>query len=197
MAGDDFCDEGPEFAGVVEFAQVAKLVDDDIVGQFLREERDLVIEIQVALSGTAAPSGLLIFDADLLELESVEFIEIFYPFDGEHKGNIFMLQIFFPIPFFETALFKALEIIQLAYYPAGLADNEFLGELNVHLVRQCDSQSAVMINGDAHSSRPLALFYYVFDLPFGEDYFFVHKAMGRDAMRTFGWNLRNIYDRGS
>ena len=49
VVGDGAGDEAPEARGVVEFGEVAELVDDDVVGYLGRKEEDLVIEIEISL----------------------------------------------------------------------------------------------------------------------------------------------------
>ncbi len=45
MAWNCSGDEDPEFRGMVEFAEVAQFMDDDVVGKFLGQERYFVIKI--------------------------------------------------------------------------------------------------------------------------------------------------------
>ena len=62
MVGHRACDEVPETWGVIELAQVAELVHDNVVGKLGRQKYDLVIEIQVPLFRTTAPTRLVILD---------------------------------------------------------------------------------------------------------------------------------------
>ena len=45
-----FGDEGPEARRVVEFAEMAEFVDDNVIGEMRRKECDVVIEIEVFLA---------------------------------------------------------------------------------------------------------------------------------------------------
>ena len=49
---------------MIEFFDVADLVDDHIVPKIRRQKSQLVIEVQIPLLGTAAPAALLIPDRD-------------------------------------------------------------------------------------------------------------------------------------
>jgi len=48
MVGNRIDDETPETLSVIQFRKMAKLVDDDVIGNICREKHDLVIEIYVA-----------------------------------------------------------------------------------------------------------------------------------------------------
>ncbi|MDB5244238.1 MAG: hypothetical protein JWN18_108 [Parcubacteria group bacterium] len=42
-------DESPKLSGVIELAQVAELVSDHVVGEVRRQERDLVVKVEITL----------------------------------------------------------------------------------------------------------------------------------------------------
>ena len=48
MVGNGVDDETPETLSVIQFREMAKLVDDDVIGYICREKHDFVIEIYVA-----------------------------------------------------------------------------------------------------------------------------------------------------
>ena len=48
MVGNRIDDETPETFSVIQFREMAKLVDDDVIGNICREKYDFVIEIYVA-----------------------------------------------------------------------------------------------------------------------------------------------------
>lgn len=83
---------------MVEFAEVAEFMDDDVVGEVVREQGETIAEIEVACAGTTAPAGFLIADTDFVVCESVELIKILQPFMDQLPRCLFMLQIFFPVP---------------------------------------------------------------------------------------------------
>lgn len=51
---------------MIEFSQVAELVDDDIVAEALRQKEQSIIEAEISLARTAPPTRLLIADADAI-----------------------------------------------------------------------------------------------------------------------------------
>lgn len=91
-------DQVPEGLGMVELGEVAEFVDDDVVGEAGRKEGELVAEIEVAMPGATAPSGLLVADSNFVIFESVELVEVFQAFMDQLAGRFFMGQIFFSIP---------------------------------------------------------------------------------------------------
>ena len=48
VIGNRIDDETPKTLRMVKFREMAKLVDDDVIGNICREKHDLVIEIYVA-----------------------------------------------------------------------------------------------------------------------------------------------------
>ena len=48
MVGNGANDETPETLSVIQFREMAKFVDDDVIGNICREKYDFVIEIYVA-----------------------------------------------------------------------------------------------------------------------------------------------------
>ena len=48
MVGNRIDDETPETLSVIQFREMAKLVDDDVIGNICWEKYDFVIEIYVA-----------------------------------------------------------------------------------------------------------------------------------------------------
>ena len=60
---------------MVEFFQMAELMDDYIILQFFRKMDDFIIKVQVSILGTASPSGLLVPDRNSLESEIIDLIE--------------------------------------------------------------------------------------------------------------------------
>jgi hypothetical protein len=58
MVGNCGCNESPEFRRMVELAEMAQFMDDNIVGELFRQKRYFVIKIEIPLFGTAAPTGL-------------------------------------------------------------------------------------------------------------------------------------------
>lgn len=69
-------DEAPEAFGVVEFGEMAELVDDDVVGDIGRQKYQFVIEIKVPFFRTTPPPRFVILDKDLADPKSVVGIEM-------------------------------------------------------------------------------------------------------------------------
>ena len=63
--------QGMELRAMVEVAQVAELVEQDIVPQRFLETHQVEIEVDIALGGTAAPVGDIVLDEDLPEGEAI------------------------------------------------------------------------------------------------------------------------------
>ena len=76
MVGNRIDDETPETLSVIQFREMAKLVDDDVIGNICREKHDFVIEIYVAFRRAAAPAGFMILYEHFPYLESVDVIEM-------------------------------------------------------------------------------------------------------------------------
>lgn len=79
---------------MIERAQMTELVEDDIISQGGREERDSIIEGQIPLPGTTPPARLLIANGDLGHHETVMLIEMFKSFQSQLQGGSFVLNIF-------------------------------------------------------------------------------------------------------
>ncbi len=58
--------QGMEFRAMVRVAQMAELVEKDIVPQILRHSHKVKVEIDVPFSGATAPVGDVVFDPDLV-----------------------------------------------------------------------------------------------------------------------------------
>ncbi len=83
---------------MIELAEMAQFVNDDVIGLMGREEGQAVAEVEVAFGGAAAPAGLLIADGDFVIRESVELIKILQPLMDQLPRRFLVLQIIFPIP---------------------------------------------------------------------------------------------------
>ena len=70
---------------MVEFDEVAKLVDDDVVGYCGWEEDDFVVEIEVPFFRTAAPAAFVVFDKYFFDGQVIELVEIGKP--RVHEGT--------------------------------------------------------------------------------------------------------------
>jgi len=71
MLWHGLCDKGPKGAGVIELTEMAKLVDDNIVGEVRGEKRDFIVEIEIAFAGTTSPSRALVANSDAVPCESI------------------------------------------------------------------------------------------------------------------------------
>jgi hypothetical protein len=61
---------------VIELPKVAELMHYNILSKLLREECDLVVEVEISPLRTAAPTCLLVLDTYLVELELVDLVKL-------------------------------------------------------------------------------------------------------------------------
>lgn len=64
VAGAEGLEEGVELRAVVGVAEVAELVEDDVVPQFVREAHEVEVQVDVALARAASPVRGVVLDAD-------------------------------------------------------------------------------------------------------------------------------------
>lgn len=57
-------EEGVELRAVVGVAEVAELVEDDVVPQLVREAHEVEVQVDVALARAASPVRGVVLDAD-------------------------------------------------------------------------------------------------------------------------------------
>src|SRR3989338_5476341 len=76
VIGNRIDDETPKTLRMVKFREMAKLVDDDVIGNICREKHDFVIEIYVAFRRAAAPARFMILYEHFPYLESVDVFEV-------------------------------------------------------------------------------------------------------------------------
>ncbi len=79
---------------MVELAEVAKLMDDDIVGHLGRQQSDAVAEVQVAFLGARSPAGLLVPDGHPTPREAIRRMRVPMTKAGMHEraGGFLVLQ---------------------------------------------------------------------------------------------------------
>ncbi len=87
-------DEGPEGGRMIELADMAKFVDDDIVCKRFGQQRETITKIQIPLFRTRTPAGFLIFDSDLSVCEFIMLIKILESAKHELARFFFVQQIF-------------------------------------------------------------------------------------------------------
>jgi len=75
---------------MIELSQVTEFMDDQIVCQTLRQERNLIIKIHITLLRAAAPPTLLIPNTDLIEGKTVVHVEMRHLPFGKHKSRRFV-----------------------------------------------------------------------------------------------------------
>ncbi len=81
---------------MVHLAQVAKFVDDEIIGQFLRQENDPVRKIQILPGRTAPPAALLVANANAVVGKIVKSIKMLEPTPHQSLRRSFIFQIMRP-----------------------------------------------------------------------------------------------------
>ena len=78
---------------MVELSKVAELVDDHVVGKMRRKKCEPVVEVEIAVFGTASPTRLLIFDEDTLIRETIRSIERDEPLMDTHPRRFLVREI--------------------------------------------------------------------------------------------------------
>ena len=78
---------------MIEFAQVAELVDDDVIGERRRDERETVVEAHCPLLRTAPPSGSLISYADTREAKLIECVPVRETFVHQKPRTLFVQEV--------------------------------------------------------------------------------------------------------
>ena len=64
MVGAEGLEEGVELRAVVGVAEVAELVEDDVVPQLVRETHEVEVQVDVAFARAASPVRGVVLDAD-------------------------------------------------------------------------------------------------------------------------------------
>lgn len=64
MVGTEGLKEGVELRAVVGVAEVAELVEDDVVPQLVREAHEVEVQVDVAFARAASPVRGVVLDAD-------------------------------------------------------------------------------------------------------------------------------------
>lgn len=64
MVGAEGFEEGVELGSVVGVAEVAELVEDDVVPQLVREAHEVEVQVDVAFARAASPVRGVVLDAD-------------------------------------------------------------------------------------------------------------------------------------
>jgi hypothetical protein len=81
---------------VIELAEMAKLVHDDVVAKRRRQERDVVIEIQIAFLRAASPSRSLVANADAADFEIIKLVVVRKSRSRQFPRLFFVFKIFSP-----------------------------------------------------------------------------------------------------
>lgn len=64
VAGAEGLEEGVELRAVVGVAEVAELVEDDVVPQLVREAHEVEVQVDVAFARATSPVRGVVLDAD-------------------------------------------------------------------------------------------------------------------------------------
>lgn len=64
MVGAEGFEEGVELGSVVGVAEVAELVEDDVVPQLVREAHEVEVQVDVAFARAASPVRGVVLDVD-------------------------------------------------------------------------------------------------------------------------------------
>jgi len=72
---------------------MTQLVHHDVIGEPRREERDLIIKVQIFIFRTTAPTGFLVFDKNVVKRKSIHVVKIPNSLDHQCTGRFFVSQI--------------------------------------------------------------------------------------------------------
>jgi hypothetical protein len=89
----DLFNKIPKSLRVIEFANMAKFVDDNVIREVRRQKCDLIIEVEIPRLGTTSPSGALCADRNLSKLEMIELIEVRKSCMNERSRSLFIFLI--------------------------------------------------------------------------------------------------------
>ncbi len=78
---------------MIELSEMAEFVDDDIISQSLRQKKQFIIEVQVALARTAAPTAFLVLDHDPIDLVAHRKIEIRHELAHQDQRGFFISMV--------------------------------------------------------------------------------------------------------
>ena len=76
VIGNRTDNETPKTLRVIEFGEVAKLVDNDVIGNISRKKQYFVIEIDIPFLRATAPARLMVLYEHLSYFKSVDTIEM-------------------------------------------------------------------------------------------------------------------------
>jgi hypothetical protein len=79
--------KGVEFRSVVKIPEMAELVEDNIVPQFIGKVNQPQIQVNVALGGAAAPVAQVVLDENAVVFESVKVCQLPKPDRKRFFGN--------------------------------------------------------------------------------------------------------------
>ncbi len=93
-------DQIPKLARVVEFSEMAKFVNNNIVAKRRWQKSDPIIEIQIPLSRATAPTHLLVADGyspdfENIAVSSINRNEKLNPLSHQNSCQLFVFQIIF------------------------------------------------------------------------------------------------------
>jgi hypothetical protein len=81
----------PKFLRMIHLRQVAQLMNNDVIHQVRRQQRNLIIEIQIPSPRTTPPSRPLIPDCNTFPRESIDEIEVRNARSDQFQRPIFIL----------------------------------------------------------------------------------------------------------
>src|SRR3989338_459748 len=137
------------------------LMHNNIILIFLLQKYDFIIQIEILLARTTAPTSLLIFNKDFIKGKSVNFVIKSHPFMYESKRFILVFQIVLACECANSFAIHALEKLYFVPYPMFLIVEKLFNQRLLNSKRTCDNNGTVTIHRKSHSFRSFAPFEFI------------------------------------
>ncbi|MDB5266960.1 MAG: hypothetical protein JWN89_775 [Parcubacteria group bacterium] len=78
---------------MVKFTEMAKFMDDEVVGEVGREKNDSIVKVQIPLRRTASPSPFVVLDGHAVVFKFIESIKMLEPLFHQTPCFFFVPQV--------------------------------------------------------------------------------------------------------
>ena len=148
-------DQIPELPRVVKLLQVTEFVRHDVILYLCGKEKEFVVKIQVALLRATAPAGLLVLYVYLVEIVSVDLVQVCDPFaDYLIRLCLVFKVVLVAVPCYRLP-FELLEVGNLGEKPIGLLSHESLSHAFLEIEGGGHNDRSITIDRKSHSARSL------------------------------------------
>lgn len=149
-------DQIPELPRVVKLLQVTEFVRHDVILYLCGKEKEFVVKIQVALLRATAPAGLLVLYVYLVEIVSVDLVQVCDPFaDYLIRLCLVFKVVLVTVPCYRLP-FELLEVGDLGKEPVGLLSHKSLGHSFLEIEGSGHNDRSITIHCKSHPACPLA-----------------------------------------